>query len=140
MKSVYDAQQREAARGWKWMRLPLLSATIASSAVKFGPATGQVLGPEQGYMWSLRRLLITGLTSGASPDVVNLYFNDRFSGPPVWQFNGNNFGYTFGRFELTMMPGDNISFQNSGTIAATGQVTISGELTQVPAEMMWKMD
>lgn len=140
IRAVAAEQDRAHARGFKWMRLPIMSATIASSAVQFGPATGQVLGPEQGYIWAIRRLVISGLTSGATPDVVNLYLNDRFSGPPIWQFNGNNFGYTFGKLELILQPGDNLSFKNSGTIAATGAVTISGELTEVPAEMLWKLD
>jgi len=133
-------RERERARGYKWMRLPTtLSGLIASSAIQLGVAKGQVCGPEQGYAWTLRRLIVTGLTTGTTPDVVNLFLNDRFSGPPIWQFNGNNFGYTFGRSEMVLMPGDTLSLQNVGTIAATGTVTLSGELEEVPAEMLYKV-
>ena len=117
------------------MRLPVLRGTIASSAVTLGITKGQPpVGPESGYVWSLRRLIVTGLTSGASPDVVNLYANDAFAGPPLWQFNGNNFGYTFGFGELVIQSGETLALQNSGTIAATGTVTLSGELDEAPAE------
>ncbi len=141
IQSVQEARDRASARGWKWMRLPqALSGTPASSAITLGATKGQVVGPEQGYAWSIRRLIVSGLTSGASPDVVNLYLNDRFAGPPLWQFNGNNFGYTFGRLELVLMPGDTLSLQNSGTISSTSPVLLSGELIEVPAEMLWKLD
>lgn len=139
-----DARERQQAKGWKWMRLPeVLSAVVASNAVKAGIASGQAqLGPEEGYAWSLRRLLVTGLATGATPDVVNLYRNDRFAGPPLWQFNGNNFGYTFGRLELVLQPGDTLSFQNVGSIAAAAGTVIllSGELIEVPAQQLWKLE
>ena len=139
---VMQRAERERARGTKWMRLPeTLSGVPKSSAITLGVNTGQpALGPDQGYAWSLRRLVVSGLTASAStPDIVNLYRSDRFTGPPLWQFNGNNFGYTFGRLELVLMPGDSLSLQNVGTIAATGTITLSGELVEVPAEMLYKL-
>ena len=138
--SIQADREREAARGYKWMRLPEnLSGAVASSAITLGSSKGQVCGPEQGYAWTLRRLVVTGLTTGATPDVVNLYRNDMFARSPLWQFNGNNFGYTFGRSEMVLMPGDTLSLQNVGTIAATGNITLSGELEEVPAEMLYKV-
>jgi hypothetical protein len=134
--SVWEQQQRARVRGIKWMRLPeTLSGKPVSNAITLGVATGQTpLGPESGYIWTLTRLVVTGLTAGATPDVVNLYRNDRFAGPPLWQFNGNNFGYTFGKLRVTLGAGDTLSLQNVGSIAATGLITVSGELIEVPAE------
>ena len=136
-----DARDRQHARGFKWMRLPeYLSGKASASAITLGVATGQpALGPESGYAWSLKRLIVSGLTTGATPDVVNLYRNDRFSGPPLWQFNGNTFGYTFGKLELVLSPGDTLSLQNVGTFNATGTILLSGELIEAPAEMLWKL-
>lgn len=135
-----DARDRQAARGFKWLRLPeILTGTPSGNAITLGATKGQVLGPESGYAWSLKRLIVSGLTTGATPDVVNLYRNDRFSGPPLWQFNGNNFGYTFGKLELVLMGGDTLSLQNVGSIASTSPVLVSGELIEVPAEMLWKL-
>ena len=142
VRDVWDEQQRVAARGFKWMRLPeYLTGKVASSAITLGVGTGQTpLGPEQGYAWSVKRLVVGGLTTGATPDVVNLYLNDRFAGNPLWQFNGNNFGYTFGRLELVLGPGDTLSLKSVGTFASTSVITLSGELVEVPAEMLWKLD
>jgi hypothetical protein len=141
MGSVWEAQQRARVRGIKWMRLPeTLTGKVVSSAITLGVATGQTpLGPESGYIWTFTRLMVTGLTAGATPDVVNLYRNDRFAGPPLWQFNGNNFGYTFGKLRITLGAGDTLSLQNVGTLAATGTIFLSGELIEVPAERVGEL-
>jgi hypothetical protein len=131
-------RETERYRGLKWMRLPQL---VTGKMTGAGPTTigqlGQV-GPEQGYMWSLRRLVVTGLTAGATPDIVNLFFNDGAT-QIEWQFNGNNFGYTFGRFELCMRPGDIALLQNGNTIVSTANIVLSGELMEVPAEIVGRL-
>jgi hypothetical protein len=140
MAGVWDAQQRRLVRGIKWMRLPAtLSGAVKSSAITLGTGTGQIVGPEQGYAWAMRRLVVGGLTAGATPDVVNLYRNDGFNQVALWQFNGNNFGYTFNNLQLVLMSGDTFSLQNVGTIAATGTITLSGELVEVPAERLGEL-
>jgi len=58
----------------------------------------------------------------------------------LWQFNGNNFGYTFGKLELLVMGGETLSLQSVGTFASTSLITLSGELTEVPSEMVYKLD
>jgi len=139
--AVMDARELVQARGTKWMRLPVLLGTPASSAVTIDGAHGQPpVGPESGYAWSIRRIVIDGMTSGATPDVINMYRNSAAgTQPPLWQFNGNNFGFTFGRLEMTLMGGDTLVFASVGTFAATGTIRVTGELVEVPAEMLWKM-
>ena len=135
-----DARERQQAKAFKWMRLPqTLTGSIASNAIKLGAAEGQVLGPQQGYAWSVMALVVSGLTAATSPDIVNFYLNDRFAGPPWWQLNGNSFGVTFGKLQRVMLPGDTLSLQNSGNLAATGTITVSGEVLEVPAEQLWKL-
>lgn len=137
-----DARERQKARGFKWMRLPIYTGTPASSAVTIDPKAngGVILGPESGYAWSLRRIVIDGMTSGTTPDVINMYRNSVTAQPPLWQFNGNNFGYTFGRLEMVITGGDALYFASVGTFAATGQIRVSGELVEVPAEMLYRLD
>lgn len=123
-------------RGEKWFRLPLITGKAVSSVLQAG--FPQTVGPDGGWAWSLRRIVITGMTRGATPDIVDLFFND-FTTQPVWEFNGNNFGYTFGRLELVMRPGDVLLMQSVGTFAATGNVTLSGEYIELPAEQLAKL-
>lgn len=128
---------RQLARGVKYLRFGPVAATIANSAFTLtGSTTG--LGPREGFVWSIRRVTVWGLTTGVTPDVANLYRNQS-SGVPVWQFNGNNFAYTFGKCELLLLPGEHLSLANSGTIAATGSISLSGDLLEAPAEEIFKL-
>jgi len=134
--------EQDLYRGVKWMRLPLLQGTVTAAGIAIGESNGQECGPDEGFFWAIRRLIVAGLTSGATPDIVNLWRGSSGQqGGLLWQFNGNSFGYTFGRTELTLMPGDRLQLNNVGAItAAVGTViTLSGELNQVPAEMMGKL-
>ena len=142
ISDIVGAQIRAEYRGVKWMRLPLLQAAAASNTVNIDEThtQGIPLGPEQGYAWSLRRIVVYGMTTGSTPDIINMYRNHISGQVPLWQFNGNNFGYTFGRCEMTLMPGDTLKFSSAGLISyAASGATVSGELVQVPAEMLPKL-
>jgi hypothetical protein len=119
------------------MRMPGLQGTPANSALSMGQGAQQV-GPRDGFAWSIQRLVVQGLTTGATPDIVNFYFNNP-EGVPVWQLNGNSFGTSFGKLQLTMYAGDNLVVTSVGTFAATGTITVQGEVLEVPAEMLWKL-
>jgi hypothetical protein len=136
---IVAAQLRETYRGVKHMRLPVMSATPSGSAVTIGDQAAGVIGPEQGYAWSLRRVVVDGMTTGTTPDVINMYRNAATGQPPLWQFNGNNFGYTFGPLEIVLQTGDSLKFASVGTFAATGVIRVTGELVEVPAEMLAKL-
>jgi hypothetical protein len=137
--AVVSAQLRETYRGVKYMRLPVMSATPSASAVTIGDQAAGVIGPEQGYAWSLRRVVVDGMTTGTTPDVINMFRNAATGQPPLWQFNGNNFGYTWGPLEMVLQPGDSLKFVSVGTFAATGVIRVTGELVEVPAEMLPKL-
>lgn len=128
---------QQYARGVKYLRMPITSAAVASSTFTIaGSTTG--LGPREGYIWTIRRILVQGLTSGATPDVANLYRNNT-SGIPVWQFTGNAFQQTFGKTELLLLPGEHLSLAGVGTIAATGTIFLTGDLIEVSAEQFFKL-
>lgn len=129
---------QQYARGVKYLRMPTASATIASNAFTIDGTSGPTLGPRTGYIWTFRRLAVTGLGTGTTPDVANLYRNNT-SAPPVWQFNGNNFVYTFGKTEMLLLPGETLSLTNLGSVTATGTIYLSGDLIEVAAEELFKL-
>lgn len=131
--------EREKARAFKHLRIPELAGVPASNALTVGISTGISVGPESGYMWSIKSLVITGLTAGSSPDVMNIFIGDRFSGSIFWQLNGNNFGVTFGKLQRCVFSGETLSMQSSGVLGATGRIVLSGEADQVPEEQVWKL-
>jgi hypothetical protein len=143
---VYDAahkalrehaavRQYQEYAGVKHFRMRPLVGTAVGGALTMG---GPHHGPMSGFVWSIRRIFITGLAAGAVPDVVNFYLNDTGT-QPIWQMNGNNPGQTFGRLELTMYGGDGLFVANSGTFNSTSQIVITGEAVEVPQQKIAKL-
>jgi hypothetical protein len=134
----------DSSAGVKYRRIPQLSGTAATGVLNIGGDAGagvtwngQPVGPGQGYAWILGLVTVAGLTAGAVPDIVNLFINGAGSNIPWWQFNGNNFAYTFGDGELVLYPGETLSLQSVGAFAATGRITLTGSVrSQVPAEKL----
>jgi hypothetical protein len=140
LRDELEAAERARQSGRKWMHLPPLQGTASNGLLLLGHAA-PVCGPQSGYLWSVTRLVVTGLTSGTIPDLVNFFLNDSRggAGPVWWQLNGNSFGETFGRGQMLIMPGETLICRSSGTFAATGTVTVTGDLEQVPAEMQGRL-
>lgn len=133
----HDDLARALIRGVKWMRLPRLIGQAADSALVLG-TQDTTTGPKSGFAWSLRRLAVSGLTSGDTPDVVAFYRGSS-NNPAVWQVDGNFPFAKFGRGEFVLSPDDTLVVASVGTFAATGPVIVTGELTEVPAEMLGKL-
>lgn len=124
-----DAGIRQLYRADSFMRLPLVVAPVIGGAVDFI----STVGPNQGYAWDVSLLGISGLTTGNTPDIINIGLD---GGPNVawWQLNGNNFAYTFSRGQFVILPGERISLTSVGTFLAAGPVTLFGMIrTQMPA-------
>lgn len=131
--------EREKLRTIKPVRLPLVRGVAAASALTLGgdinTAAGQTpVGPDLGYVWSLRHLVIEGMTAGATPDALNVLRNGRI----VWQLNGNVFAQTWGRGEILLHSGETLQYQSVGTFNATGTIIVHGLAEQVAAEQIGK--
>lgn len=162
-----SAKLRTAAEGKKYMRLnpPVTGQAVAGKLVMggdfiTGPAAsggaspgGQAgapsLQPRAGYCWAVRRASLTGLANGTTPDVVNLFrgmsrANAWLGGAAtlsggVWQFNGNNFAYTFSFGELIFLEGETPVLASQGAFASTAQVTFDMDFIEVPQPLLWKV-
>ena len=128
-------REQERLRTLKFIRLPIVTGTMVTGATIGGdtqsaqaPAT-----PEQGYVWHVRHLVIEGLASGATPDIVNILRQGRI----VWQLNGNQFAQTWGRGEMRLVGGELLSYAAVGTIASK-TITIRGTAEEVAAEQEGK--
>lgn len=138
LDTVSQTFLRAYGRGVKYLRFGPIPATIINAAISLDGTSTNGLGPREGFCWSIRRITVWGLATGGTPDIVNLYRNQP-GGIPVWQFNGNNFAYSWGKLELLLLGGESLSLVNSGSIAATGQITISGDLLECAAEELSKI-
>jgi len=132
-----QARFQQFARGVKYLRFGPFGVRATSSAFTIdGTQIG--IGPREGFLWSIRRMTVSGLVSGSTPDACQLFRNQP-SGIPVWQFNGNTPFATFGKMEMAFLGGETLSLASSGTIASTGLITISGDYMEVPAEEVFKL-
>jgi hypothetical protein len=138
-RAQVEAEERELARarGITPMKLPQLQGTPANGALLMGQGQNSC-GPRDGFSWVIKRLAVTGLTAGPTPDAVRIYA-DSPSSQPLWEINGNVWIYTFGKFELTLLGGQTLVAASFGTFLATGTVTLSGELIEVPTVMLGKL-
>jgi len=165
-RKAAQAAQREQARGIKYMRLtPPVTGQAVSSKLTMGgeyitgpaAAGGASVGgqagvaspqPRPGYCWLVRRAAVQGLTSGTTPDIVNLFRRQSdaiawLAGPATvsggdWQFNGNNFAYTFSFGQLAFLEGETPIIVSQGTFAATGIITFRMDFEELPQEQIWK--
>ncbi len=96
----------------------------------------------------MRRMAVRGLTTGATPDVVNMFRSmaDASAYVPAgglsagdWQFNGNNFAYTFSFGEMVFFEGETPVLVSQGAFAATGQITLRADFVEVPQPLLWKV-
>ena len=137
-------ENRAALEGIKYFRMPTMYATPASGTVVLGQSwsgqnyTGQIIKPNEGFVWSIRRLSCNGLGTGTTPDILNIYRNGT-GVAPCWQLNGNNWGYSFGPTELLLMPGEKLIAASLGSLVATVQVTLTGDAIEVPFAMIGKL-
>jgi hypothetical protein len=132
LTGTLDDKIRDRYRGIKPMRIPLVTGTAANSVLIIDSS----IGPEQGYAWDIGMIGIAGLTTGVTPDIVDMYFNGNTM-LPWWQFNGNNYAYTFSRGEMMMFPGETISLRSVGTFNSASQVILFGMIrAEVPAEKL----
>jgi hypothetical protein len=152
-----EANQRAAARGSKYMRLnPPITGTASGGALQMGgdyPNTGpqgtlsQAPAPRAGYAWAMRRMSVAGLTTGTTPDLVNLHrrtpggvYTGGTLSNGIWQFNGNNFAYTFSFGEMVFLEGETPVLTSTGAFASTATITLSADYLEVPQEMLYKVD
>ena len=137
-------ENRAALEGIKYFRMPTLYATPASGTVVLGQSwagqsyTGQIIKPNEGYVWSIRRLSAAGLGTGTTPDILNIYRNGT-GVAPCWQLNGNNWGYSFGPTELLLLPSEQLIAASLGSMTSTAQITLTGDAIEVPMQMIGKL-
>jgi hypothetical protein len=119
----------------KYVRLPLLIATLATGLTVGGDVNQAQApqAPDQGFVWHLRHIVIEGLVTGATPDVVNILRQGRI----VWQLNGNQFAQTWGRGEMRLVSGELLAYAAVGTLASK-TVIIHGTAEEVAAEQEGK--
>lgn len=129
----------EVESGVKFSRFTS-QATVASNAVDFGSAgsANELIGPQPGFVWDIRRLQISGLSAG---DFVTIYQNDISPTSVVAvSLSGNNASRIWlWSQQVVVFPGETLRIVGTGLNAATTQVTASGLVREAPVSLAWKL-
>jgi len=132
------AREMARYRGEKFQRLPVTQATGTNPFTMGGDVALALQAPEPGWIWSLRELTIEGLTSGATPDVINIRRGSA-AGQIIWQLNGNQFCQSWGKGHKIIFAGETLFYQSVGTFNSTAVIKAYGTAQQVPSEMVGKL-
>ena len=136
-EAVERARERERLRGIKIIRIPVLRGTGANPFTMGGNNVLVPQMPDQGWTWSLRHLVIEGMTRGGTPDAIQIV---RASDQRIlWELNGNQYAQTWSRGEIMLNAGEALFYQSVGTFNATGTITAHGAVWEAPAEQAAKL-
>jgi len=127
--------ERQAAFGLKHMALPNMSGTVSGAAVTIGGSQPDqpIVGPKAGWVWKVERVSVYGIAG--TTDYLELYKGDPVAGLYVTSIGSGAYHPGKG---LILKAGDYLSLQGSG-LTSTGTLVVTGEVTQAPAVMIWKL-
>lgn len=109
----------------------------ASNAVDFGGAAsqGELLGPQPGFIWDIRRLRLIGLHTA---DSVAIYQNDPNPSSQIDVSSSSNRTLYWSE-QVILYPGDALRIVATGLNATTTLVTITGMVREVPVTLAWRL-
>jgi hypothetical protein len=147
MSHRFDAYLRDRFRTIKVMKLPQIRfiATGTTVTLAQSPSAGPPAGPELGFMWNLRRIIVASnlpadtakftLYSGSDPtlfDSAHLLEGFGAAGQAV------NLGYYPGSHAVWLWPGEQIYASITGATIGN-QYVLSGVAIEAAAEMVGKL-
>jgi hypothetical protein len=133
----------KAAEGVKHFYFSAAGLIAGGSVTIPGPQSGNVgqlqqptLGPEDGFVWTIQRVTIDGLTTGT--DKIIFYRNYVSPQTHLYSVTGATEFYHPGGHASVLRGGDQLVAAGTG-LTSTGTLTLSGEAFEAPAEMIAKL-
>lgn len=126
----------ELARGGQFKRIMLIGDTDGAGVLLMGgDSDAQNTGPEQGFMWSVRRLYVYGLADG---DQLECFINSSQRADAVAPFTFLAPYKGFHPSELVLKPSDRLVFAGTGLPVST-RIVVTGSMKEVPEFMAWSL-
>lgn len=130
----------ETAIGGRFARFASMG-TITSGAVAIGGANAPDLGPAPGFVWDVRRLRVSSAGTINIADIFGVYINDP--GPAALVARSDDLGVAQRAWtwagNVVLYPGDNLLVQNVNALVSIGQLTVSGQVLELPVGLAWKL-
>lgn len=147
LRAALDAATRDwfnqVSRGDRYRRFSATGEIDTGSLVIDGTLVeNQTLGPQEGFVWAVQRIALSGLTSVtgtpavATSEPVQLFLND--DGPSSLVHPAVAGYQDFGQYSLVMYPGDTLLVKGDD-LTSTGIVTLTGQVREVPMPLAWRL-
>ena len=126
---------QERARGVGTARFD--GDTVVSGAALQIPsvASGEVIGPNKGFVWKVQRITAANLNSG---DILNVYRNSVVPGNLIGYITASS-SFPIGGKPPILRGGERLLITQGATLTATGDVIINGEADEVTESDIYKL-
>jgi hypothetical protein len=135
-QQIQNERDREKYRAVKWLEVVVTGTADGSGNITL-PTKGQpILGPEQGYAWSVRRISVNGITPGGSA-FLNLFYSDGAGGTGLTKFIDSLSAFDAARYassgSIIVMPGRSLMV-NGGVLGNNAVIALMLGVWEAPAE------
>jgi hypothetical protein len=107
---------------------------IADSALSIGGTPEQEIGPDEGFVWSVKRLAVTNYDPDA--EALGLYINGTDSSgvvePILSRYN------PYDANQLILYPGERLWIAGS-SLTSSGRVWVTGQARELPISLLWRL-
>lgn len=135
---------KQTVIGARPIRFSAQAAITAAGTLSIGGKTTIIsgkTGPDQGFLWIVRRLCVAGLNVATDPASVFLTDPDAAGAlvyPNLTGVAGATGYKSWNSGELVLQGDDAIIVASTAAVAATGTVTLTGAALEFPQGLAWK--
>lgn len=127
----------EISKGDRYKRISASVQADSSGDFALGgsSALGGYLGPAEGFIWSVKRLMLAEPFDDTT-QTANLYINDASPASQVRTFTDAYLPFTSD--SLVLMPGETL-LVTSVNVTASTYYTLTGQVHEMPLSLLWRL-
>jgi hypothetical protein len=124
----------EIGRGDKYRRFSVFG-TIAGGLLSIGDQSTERVGPEAGFVWSVKRLALYNYNPDTEGNELNLYVSSPNASALVMPAMDNY--NSFDANQLVLYGGETLYVD--GTHVGDGKVWLTGQARELPVGLVWRL-
>lgn len=132
IEAVKSSWFAEVAKGGRFVRFSVEQDPVAGGLL-LGEYANERIGPRDGFVWSLKRLALTGYDP--TTDALRLYAGSVSDSativPKLDAF------HTFADNAVVLYPGDRLVI--AGTLTGIQRVWVTGQAEELPLSLAWRL-
>lgn len=133
LKGMMTSWVSEVSRGDRYRRFSVFG-DIADTALSIGGTPAQDIGPDEGFVWAVKRLAIANYDPTA--ESLDLYINGTDSSAVVEPGLARYSSYDAN--QLVLYPGERLWVAGTD-LTSTGRVWVTGQARELPISLLWRL-